>query len=542
MPCSIPVGALEEKKPAAMVALISNLVDGHPEFNPKSLISSISAFYEGPDGNNVDALHFTRSSYDSKRNWANFYSFFRPRIDCYSGKVDERVWQVFLILGGVVPHINCPEVRNEIVMFINDGPHRAVRNVLSKKAVTSMKSAVSRSRNGYRLLLPLFLFLFEIMKTRKIRYLTKIERHYDTEKIAHIVRTIDSIYDAWNKMACSRGYNTIEEMVAPYLRFNINICWYCLLSDHTFSINSTTHSVLNSHSTTSNPSESGYGIEERSGAEHALIRNIAGVFIDSVKSLAVKCCDATLEIEVTQELQSKIRDLELELNKTTIIVGTSMHLNIATKDYPIHTTVPAHIMIFLSERLNISPKEAIQLSHVPVSSWKAETLFLLHKCEDLLRSKFMLKNDANKYNLFIAPSSIEGAGQGVFAQELIPAGAVVGTFPGTIVRSDIEQRTNISSKTCFGIPGLEMSYHRFSRYCWRYPFDKAAYIVPDPYCVAAMVNDPRNSEYKANVYPDWAPGLRYEDLSSHSSLTYRTLLPILPYDELFIDYGDAYLL
>lgn len=129
--------------------------------------------------------------------------------------------------------INREQEQNEIAVHINDGPHRAVRNNLSKKAVTSMKPAGSESRNGYRLLLPLLLLPFEILKSRKIRYLTKIERHYHSEKIAHIVRIIDSIYNAWNKMACSRDYNTIEEMVAPYLRFNINRCWYCLLSEHT---------------------------------------------------------------------------------------------------------------------------------------------------------------------------------------------------------------------------------------------------------------------------------------------------------------------
>lgn len=235
--------------------------------------------------------------------------------------------------------------------------------------------------------------------------------------------------------------------------------------------------MLSSHSTTSNLSESGYGLQERTGAVHALIRNIPGVFIDSVKSLAIKYCDSAFEIKVTQELQSKFRDLEPTLSKTAIIRVTPLHLNIATSDYPTHTPMPAHIMIFQSEKLNISRKEAIQLSYAPVESWKAETLFLLHKCEDLLRSKFMFRNDADKYNLFIARSSIAEAAQGVSAHKLTPAGAIVRTFPYSVLRSDIKQTTNISSKTNFGIPGSGMSFHRFRWYCWVYPSEKAANIV-----------------------------------------------------------------
>ena len=111
----------------------------------------------------------------------------------------------------------------------------------------------------------------------------------------------------------------------------------------------------------------------------------------------------------------------------------------------------------------------------------------------------MLEYDAVYFNIYIAQSSISDAGEGVFAIEYLLFRKTVGYFTVSIVREDISIRTNVTNATRFGFLGLEVDFDISPCEARTTDFDESAYIVPDYFCVAAKMNDPRNSDCAGNM-------------------------------------------
>ena len=504
------------------------------------LTRAIALHYDetNPEYHTAEPILSAASS--SRRLYSAAYKFLSPTMDVGTNEVDYRPWELFLILGCIAPPDMTSHVLSQFESLKESEVVDECTSGFSANGFRELKKAIGASANGYKLLVPFFFIYFSIVSSGNLQSLTNDPYHYDKDCIAHIIQTLDACYEKWNTLASPHGHSNIEEMVRPYMTFNLEDFWYSVLPQNRYSTKSRWYSITTNYYVTSDIDEADYSLEERSSFEHYLVRKIAESFVNSIKNLAILAIDEPGSIELYDDIDFEIEHFENELSRTTVLTGAFASLDLPEDGLPIHTNIPSHILYSLHEHLNVQPDESVRLSTIPLHEWPTETLECLKSCGEILQSESMLRIDASEYGLYVMQSNISNAGRGVFSRNYIPSGTTVGCYSGTIIRSDITQRTNITDETKFGLQGLEVDFYRFRKYCWRYPIEgKPAYIVPDYFCVAAMVNDSRNSDYTVNVEVEWCD-IDYDDLTSSKCLTYVAARDIFPGEELFIDYGPYF--
>lgn len=119
-------------------------------------------------------------------------------------------------------------------------------------------------------------------------------------------------------------------------------------------------------------------------------------------------------------------------------------------------------------------------------------------------------HSCSRFSVEIKPSTIRGAGLGLFALEPIPSGVVVGEYTGDTAP--------------FAIPGgytVEVELDSYYIDAYNYPR-----------CVMAMINDPKGSDNRKNV--------EFEIDRESKRVWIVSLRSIEKGEELFLDYGPWY--
>jgi hypothetical protein len=217
--------------------------------------------------------------------------------------------------------------------------------------------------------------------------------------------------------------------------------------------------------------------------------------------------------------------------------------------YPAHCYLPAHLSSFLSE-LWSDPEFTEIWAEVPLDKWPAEILSRLEQLEQMDFS-VLRAVECKHYGLAVRTSTIENAGDGVFATRALKKGDVVGWYNGTLVYRDIGSRCYSPTKY-YGPRFLGCTVGRFAMYALqllqKFDGNRAVYVVPPRYCVATMMNDPREVDKDGNEVPcSRMPNVSYtEGTVGMDYLTVPNLVEILVSrdisvgEELFIDYGDKF--
>jgi DNA modification methylase len=213
---------------------------------------------------------------------------------------------------------------------------------------------------------------------------------------------------------------------------------------------------------------------------------------------------------------------------------------------PAFCSLPEHLVRFLEALWGVTDLRT-RYGQTGVDKWPEE---LLERYEQLDTST-LLAVDCMTYGLVVRPSTISGAGDGVFATRDMPKGKVVGWYNGSIVYRDLH-RSNASRHKTYGPRMLGCTVERFKKYGLRVNLEvrgNPVYLVPPEYCAAAKLNDPRLSaaEPEHGCAPRVANAeFREDDIPQTERLADPNLVEIVlckdvkASEELFIDYGVNY--
>lgn len=246
---------------------------------------------------------------------------------------------------------------------------------------------------------------------------------------------------------------------------------------------------------------------------------------------------------------------------------------------PLYTAFPTALLNWLNDNHGLSQSvNGRNLSRVPLHAWPLGGISALLRAgtEDLLQ----VDCDAN--DIFVAPSTIEGAGRGVFAARDFAVGEHILPLTGQIVYDDLTPAlTSADPSLAVRRYAAASRVHCFSstpHYWARFsvqvethaPFwgrrvgprfynaagaSRPIWIVPARFCAAGIVNDPRHVNPDGSISSADSVGRvvntvfdTVHRVIDHPSLMVgpgtvdlRVTKPILEGEELFVDYGSEYI-
>jgi SET domain-containing protein len=126
----------------------------------------------------------------------------------------------------------------------------------------------------------------------------------------------------------------------------------------------------------------------------------------------------------------------------------------------------------------------------------------------------------SKLNLILKPSSIQGAGLGVFTMDFIPENTIIDEYKGEL----IETMEPIYDKYCYEIQSMDKEKNIPSIY---------VSALKLPRCYMAMINDASyNSQFTNNC--------DFQESIEHRNVFVVSTRDIEPGEELFVVYGESY--
>jgi DNA modification methylase len=217
--------------------------------------------------------------------------------------------------------------------------------------------------------------------------------------------------------------------------------------------------------------------------------------------------------------------------------------------HPEYSQLPEHITSFLAELWSI-PEVSSKWGNIALGNWPGELLSQLEHMEEM-NFNVLRAVDSKHFGLSVRRSTIPQAGYGVFGTRNIKKGEIVGWYNGTLVYRDINTRSSSMAKF-YGPRFLGCTVDRFAKYGLQlqHKLDgtTTVYIVPPKFCVATMMNDPREVGTDGTVgacsrepnvaYRESAIGL--ESLTNPFLVELVAICDISVGSELFIDYGDKF--
>ena len=224
-----------------------------------------------------------------------------------------------------------------------------------------------------------------------------------------------------------------------------------------------------------------------------------------------------------------------------------------TSGLPVATRLPPHLVSFLTSMWGI-PDQYKQLGDLPVHKWPQSLLGMLSTIDNNL----LLSIDAMAHNVYVAPSTIPGAGDGLFARGQIDPGDIVGFYFGSLVYRDLYK----SKGKTFGTGPTAFTVERFRSYALQIKDSNVScllpstagspiFVVPFEYCVASKINDPNFVDpAEGTERPSRAANVSFsspvqELLDENTVSNYQVVcvtanVPISAGSELFIEYGNDY--
>jgi hypothetical protein len=160
--------------------------------------------------------------------------------------------------------------------------------------------------------------------------------------------------------------------------------------------------------------------------------------------------------------------------------------------HPEYSQLPEHITSFLAELWSV-PEVSSKWGNIAPGNWPGELLSQLEHMEEM-NFNVLRAVDCKHFGLSVRRSTIPQAGYGVFGNRNIKKGEIVGWYNGTVVYRDINTRSSSMAKF-YGPRFLGCTVGRFAKYGLQlqHNLDRTTtvYIVPPKFCVATMMNDPR---------------------------------------------------
>lgn len=245
---------------------------------------------------------------------------------------------------------------------------------------------------------------------------------------------------------------------------------------------------------------------------------------------------------------------------------------------PLYTAIPTWLLNWLNDNHGLSRCiNGRNLSGVPLDQWPLGGVSALLRAD----TEDLLQVDCDYNDVFVARSTIEGAGRGVFAARDFAIGDRILPMTGQIVYDDltaaltsadpslaIRRYAAASRVHCFS--STPLYWARFSvQLETRFPFwgsrsgprfydaagaSRPIWIVPARFCAAGVVNDPRHVRSDGSVSSAESVGRAVNTVfdTVHPLIDDTSLLvgpgpvylrvtkPIMEGEEFFVDYGSEY--
>jgi len=220
---------------------------------------------------------------------------------------------------------------------------------------------------------------------------------------------------------------------------------------------------------------------------------------------------------------------------------------------PQSTTIPEHLTSVLCGVWK-SPSHYPALQSTPVDNWAQSVRANLLTVE----SSYLLAVDAMYQKVYVAPSSIPNAGNGLFSRDGFEVGDLVGYYYGSLVYSNLYN----SKRSSHGRDATAFSTTRFRDYALQIKHaDRSClipsarklpiFLIPFEFCVCAMINDPKRISSVESMEADFRePNVDFECpdediidvdmLQKYSTVRIIATRPISPNEELLLDYGPEY--
>ena len=233
---------------------------------------------------------------------------------------------------------------------------------------------------------------------------------------------------------------------------------------------------------------------------------------------------------------------------------------------PQYQCMPQHIVARVAAQLN-DMSILRQYAPVPFGTWPINVQAALHAVDD----DELLRCDAAAHGVVIAKSSVNhvNSGDGCFAARSFRPGEVVCTYYGTITYHNFNTRTDAEE---YGEGHFTVNRQHFRANAWQMRCGTAApalsnvtelidgklavCIVAPSFCAARAINDARyldgDTEKDTPTADRRQPNVEAVQAIEHAStathlaradqITIRAITAINPGDELFINYGERYVL
>ena len=174
----------------------------------------------------------------------------------------------------------------------------------------------------------------------------------------------------------------------------------------------------------------------------------------------------------------------------------------------------------------------------------------------------LLSFELSRLNLEVRPSSISGAGNGLFATRAFAERELVGYFYGTLVYEDLSTASG-HRPSVYGEGSMAVPVKEFQKWCLQLrmtgPDGNPIWIYPAPFCAMRYINDARYlvgepgrptddrlaqnpHVYRQNNVEFFDPSHKNNrsDIGRYTLVRVRTLSKIKAGDELLVDYGSGY--
>ena len=168
----------------------------------------------------------------------------------------------------------------------------------------------------------------------------------------------------WSAFASLYGHYDIDEIVRPYMTFNLEDFWYSVLLQKRYSTKRRWCSIITNYYVTSDVDEADYSQEESFVFEHCLFRSIAESLINSIKNWGMLAIDEPGMIELYEGIDFEIDHFENELSRKTILTGAFASLDLPKNGLQIHRDIPLHILYSFHEHLNVQTDQSARLSTI----------------------------------------------------------------------------------------------------------------------------------------------------------------------------------